>query len=231
MLSLFKYFFNSQRNDDLLILFDYKNDHKLYLKRCKPILEQMLECGLINKFLKCSSVDDFGLPEYFNLYDLEDILFSKQMLEKINLKPDEIEIKSEEDLKMIVKIIMKKYLINIEKLKKQTNKKVSIEVQVIPNKKIQIVSYANKIKDTNMPKLKNPGGSIELDEKPIESAQRELKEELGIIMKTDRFELINIVNDQYYNYRVILTSKEFTEYVANLNKLEIDSEITMICLI
>lgn len=233
MFNIFKYIFNNKKieNNNFIILFDYKINKQIYLNRCKPIIEKMLKNGLIKKFLDCNSVDDFGLPEYFNSTDFEHILFSRPMLEKINLKPQEIEIKTDDDLNMIVKIIMKKYLINLNKLKNQTDKKVSIEVNILPDKKIQVVSYGNKIKNTNIPKLKNPGGTIDEKEKPIESAKRELEEELGIILDYNRFELINIIDNKIYNYKVNLTSSEFTQYLFNLSKLDIDSEITMICLI
>ena len=101
--------------------------------------------------------------------------------------------------------IMKKYLLDIKNLK--SNKKVLIEVNIESSKqKIKIVSYNHKI--NNEYKLKNPGGNINIDEEPINAAKRELEEELGIIILINRFELVNIIKEKIYNYKVTLNSDE-----------------------
>jgi len=245
MFSLINYFFNNsnssqldlkiknsiQSDSSLNILFDYKKDIKIYLHRCKPVLEEMVNCGLVHKFLNCKSADDFDFiginKKYFNANDFEDIMYARSILENLINNPNEVLIKSYEDIDKIVKIIMKKYLLDIKNLK--SNKKVLIEVNIESSKKkIKIVSYDHKI--NNEYKLKNPGGNINIDEEPINAAKRELEEELGIIILTNRFELVNIINKKIYNYKVTLTSDEYKEYVNNINKLNIDPEITMICL-
>jgi hypothetical protein len=237
MFSLLKYLFSYELPvQKKTVLFDYKKDKLLYLSRCKPVLEKMIDNGLINKFLNCNSVEDFGLPDHFTQYDFDHITYARSILEQISKKTDHIEINSDEDLDKIVKIIMKKYLLNIDKNFFSTNKKVSIEVNVKSKDidgstgKLQVVSYANKTSD-GLDKLKNPGGSIDKDEEPIDAAKRELEEELGLIIQLDRFELINVIDEKYYNYKVNITLDEYQEYIANLDKLEIDSEITMICLV
>ena len=122
---------------------------------------------------------------------------------------------------------MKKYLLDIKNLK--SNKKVLIEVNIESlQQKIKVVSYNHKINDEY--KFKNPGGTINIDEEPIDAAKRELEEELGIIILTNRFELVNIINEKIYNYKITLTFDEYKEYVNNISKLNIDPEITMICL-
>jgi len=240
MFSLLKYLFGYTKENikEKVVLFDHKKDTSLYLSRCKPVLEKMLENGLINKFLNCNSAEDFGLPNHFTQYDFDDITYSRSMLEQLSKNGNTVEIISDEDLDKIVKIIMKKYLLNIDKIS-SSKKKVSIEVNLgfnsldlQPNisKKIQVVSYANKTAN-GLDKLKNPGGSIDSNEEPINAAQRELEEELGLIIQVDRFKLVNIIDEKYYNYKVSITLDEYEEYIANLNKLEIDSEITMICLV
>jgi hypothetical protein len=230
MFSLLKYLFGYTEENikEKVVLFDYKQDKTLYLSRCKPVLEKMLENGLINKFLDCNSVEDFGFPNHFTQYDFDHIIYAKSMLEQLSKNANLVEINSDEDLDKIVKIIMKKYLLNIDKIS-PSNKKVSIEVNV-GNNKLQVVSYANKT-STGLDKLKNPGGSIDLNEESLNAAQRELEEELGLIIESDRFELLNIIDEKYYNYKVSITLDEYQEYIANLDKLEIDSEITMICLV
>lgn len=230
MFSLLQYFFGYKSQDETkkIILFDHKKDKILYLSRCKPVLEKMIEKGLINKFLSCNSVENFGLPSHFTQYDFDHIIYAKSMLEQLK-NTDQIEINSDEDLDKIVKIIMKKYLLNIDKNCFSKNKKVSIEVNV-GNNKLQVVSYANKCSN-GLDKLKNPGGSIDLNEEPLNAAKREIEEELGLIIESDRFELINIIDEKYYNYKINLELDEYKEYIANLDKLEIDSEITMICLV
>jgi hypothetical protein len=100
MFSLINYFFsksnasqldlqikNPNKSDlSLNILFDYKKDIKIYLHRCKPVLEEMIKCGLVQKFLNCKSVDDFDFKEtnkkYFNANDFEDIIYARSILEK-----------------------------------------------------------------------------------------------------------------------------------------------------
>ena len=221
---------NIASSNDKKILFDYKKDVKIYLNRCKPILKEMLNSGLLQNFVNCKSADDFiGLnKEYFNKHDFEDIVYAKPILENLLNDSNEILIKSYEDLDKIVKIIMKKYLLDIKNLK--SDKKVSIEVNIESSQqKIKVVSYNHKINDEY--KFKNPGGTINIDEEPINAAKRELEEELGIIILTNRFELVNIINDKIYNYKITLDSDEYKQYVNNINKLEIDPEITMICLV
>ena len=245
MFSLINYFFSNSNSNQLdlkiknpiqsdssfNILFNYKKDIKIYLHRCKPILEEMVNSGLVQKFLNCKSADDFDFKgtnkKYFNTNDFEDIFYARSILENLINNPNEVLIKSYEDIDKIVKIIMKKYLLDIKNLK--SNKKVLIEVNIESSKKkIKIVSYDHKINDEY--KLKNPGGNINIDEEPINAAKRELEEELGIIILTNRFELVNIINKKIYNYKVTLTSDEYKEYVNNISKLNIDPEITMICL-
>jgi len=238
MFSLINYFFSN--NNDRSILFDYKKDKILYLNRCKPILEKMVNTGLIKKFLDCKTADDFcdkddlhhlTSSKYFNSNDFNDINYSRSILEKLINNPNNIEIDSDEDLEKINKIIMKKYLLDITNIESaKADKKVSIEVNIEENnKKIKVVSYDNKINDEF--KFKNPGGTINAGEKPIDAAKRELEEELGIIILTNRLELVNIINEKNYNYKITLSSDEYKDYIININKLDIDPEITMICLI
>lgn len=236
MFSLINYFFNNSSKIDLQesesnILFDYKKDVKIYLHRCKPILEEMVNSGLVQHFLNCKTVDDFNFIEtnkkYFNENDFQDIIFARSILENLINDPNEILIKSYEDIDKINKIIMKKYLLDIKNLK--SRKKVLIEVNIESLKqKIKVVSYNHKINDEY--KLKNPGGNINIDEEPIDAAKRELEEELGIIILANRLELVNIIDKKIYNYKIILSLDEYKEYIYNINKLDIDPEITMICL-
>jgi len=218
----------SNPTDKVQVLFDYKTQPYIYLHRCKPILEKMIECGLINKLSTCKSVEDFDCPERFNIYDMSDVEFARSMLEKINNNPEEISVSSNEDLTQIVKIIMKKYL--MEKYN-ENRSKVWIEVNVPGNKKIQVVSYAN-IKKTDEPNLKDPGGSIEPNESPEDAGVRELAEELGIIVDKSRLEPINLIDSgPNYKFRLVLDSSEFTDYIKYVSKLDIDPEITMICIV
>ena len=229
------------------ILFDYKTQPNIYLSRCKPILENMINCGLIEKLRTCHSVEDFGLPNYFTQYDLEDIEFARSMLEKICNNPSEISINTDLELKQIVKIIMKKYLIDkINQTNISTNLKVYIEVLIPNSLKIQVVSYANETKVVSLtnetmisyanktteiqPKLKDPGGSIEFDETPKEAGIRELVEELGLIIDKSRLKLIKST-DKIFKYQIILDEKEYQNYIKHINKLDIDPEITMICIV
>ena len=101
MFSLINYFFNKSnasqsdlqiKNPDksdssLNILFDYRKDIKIYLHRCKPVLEEMIKCGLVQKFLNCKSADDFDFiginKKYFNANDFEDIMYARSILENL----------------------------------------------------------------------------------------------------------------------------------------------------
>jgi hypothetical protein len=127
---------------------------------------------------------------------------------------------------------MKKYL--MEKSNTQTKSKVWIEVNVPGNKKIKVVSYANKTK-TGGPNLKDPGGSIEFNEIPEDAAIRELAEELGILVDKSRLEPINLTSsfntEPNYKFKLVLDSSEFTDYIKHVSKLDIDPEITMICIV
>jgi len=192
----------------------------------------MIECGLINKLSTCKTVEEFDCPERFNLYDMSDIEFARSMLEKINNNPGEIPVNSDEDLTQIVKIIMKKYL--MEKSNTQIQSKVWIEVNIPENKKIKVVSYANKTK-TGEPNLKDPGGSIELNEIPEDAAIRELAEELGLVVDKSRLEPIDLISSSNtgpnYKFRLVLDSSELSDYIKHVSKLDIDPEITMICIV
>jgi hypothetical protein len=222
---------NLDLKPSLQVLFDYKTQPHIYLSRCKPILEQMINCGLINKLSKCKSVEDFGCPERFNNYDMSDIEFAKSMLEKINSNPQDIFIGSEEDLTQIVKIIMKKYL--MEKSNGKPKSKVWIEVHVPDNKKIKVVSYATKTK-TGEDRIKDPGGSIEENESPVDAGVRELAEELGLVVDKSRLEPLDLTNtdtSSNYKFKLVLDNLELSDYIKNIKKLDIDPEITMICIV
>lgn len=213
-------------NQNLQILFDYQTKPLIYLSRCKKVLEKMLDCGLINKMLNCHSIDDFHDNKFFTEYDLIDIDFSRSMLEKIAKNPYDISINSNDELMQIIKIIMKKYLM---KTNCSYSNKVNIQVIVPGSKKIQIVSYANKNK-FNYYKLKDPGGTIDDGEDPLNAAIRELTEELGLIIHKSRFILIDSRHSKYL-YQVTLTIEEYMDYIKNIDNLDIDPEITLICLV
>ena len=224
--------FGNSSNDNLeqtkthpQVLFDYKLSPNAYLSRCKPVLEKMISCGLINKLSTCKSVEEFG-SDKFNSYDMSDVEFARDMLEKINSNPGQIPIGTDEDLTQIVKIIMKKYL--MEK-SKPTKDKVWIEVNVSPNRKIQVVSYANKTK-TGEPRLKDPGGSIEPGETPEEAGVRELGEELGLVVSKSRLEPVDLKGPNY-KFKINLDKEELEDYIKHLKVLDIDPEITMICIV
>jgi hypothetical protein len=221
----------SSLTNKVQVLFDYKTQPYIYLYRCKPILEKMIECGLIKKLSTCKSVDEFDCIERFNINDMADVKFTRSMLEKINNNPKEISINSNDDLTQIVKIIMKKYL--MEKYNKNKSK-VWIEVHVPKNKKIQVVSYAS-IKKTGEPNLKDPGGSIEPNELPEDAGVRELGEELGIIVDKSRLEPIDLISSfntsNNYKFKLVLDSSELADYIKYVSKLDIDPEITMICIV
>lgn len=210
------------------VLFDYKTRPHVYLTRCKPILEQMINCGLVAKLSTCKSVEDFGCPERFSEYDMSDVEFARSMLVQINSNPTEIPVSSDEDLTQVVKIIMKKYLMEIPKLS-NAKSKVWIEVILPSNRKLQVVSYANKTK-TGEPRLKDPGGSIEPNELPIDAAQRELGEELGLIVDKSRLEPVDLSGPNY-KYKIELDSSELENYIKRIDQLDIDAEITMICIV
>lgn len=204
------------------VLFDYKKFPVLYLSRCKLVLGQMVECGLVEKLASCKSVEDFGSPERFNSYDLADVEFAGPMLKKICENPNEINVNTDEELKQISKIVMKKYLMN--EFTNDPKPKVSIQVQVPGLKKIQVVSYANENKD-GTPKLKDPGGTIESGETPLCAGIREVEEELGLIVKDLQF-----VEEKYntHKYLLVLNEAEYWNYSKQVNQLDIDPEITMI---
>ena len=208
------------------VLFDYKKFPVLYLSRCKPVLGEMIKCGLIKKLADCETVDDFGCPERFGSYDLADVLFSKSMLKKICRNTNQIDVDTDEELKQISKIIMKKYLME-EPSETKSKSKVSIEVLVPKSRKIQVVSYANENKDGS-PRLKDPGGSIEDGETPLEAAIREIEEELGLIVLN--LKLVE-QTENLYKYRLVLNEVEYANYIKQVNKLDIDPEITMISVI
>lgn len=226
MISLLKHLFGIKTSDDPIILFDHQKQKKLYLERCKPVLNKMLETGLIKKLFECEKYEDFGNTKFFTQNDFEHILYAKPILEKILLKPEEIEINSNDDLEMIVKLMMKKYLLELDTITEYKTKKVSIQVQVLLNgniKQIQVISYNNKLKD--------PGGNIEDNEEPIEAAIREIEEELGLLINSDRLELLEIQNQRIYKYILKLNEEEYNKYISNISLLQIDPEITMIALI
>jgi hypothetical protein len=135
---------NINSSNNRKILFDYKKDVKIYLNRCKPILKEMLNSGLLQNFVNCKSADDFtGLnKEYFNTHDFEDIVYAKSILENILNDSNEILIKSYEDVDKIVKIIMKKYLLDIKNLK--SDKKVSIEVNIELSQQKPVITQSQK---------------------------------------------------------------------------------------
>jgi len=206
------------------ILFDYKKFPVLYLSRCKPVLEQMVDCGLVDKLYRCKLVEDFGCPERFGAYDLSDVIFANPMLKKICESPNQICIDSDEELKQVVKIVMKKYLMELNQPSEQCKSKVSVQVLVPNSRKIQVVSYANENKD-NTPRFKDPGGSVEPGETPLQAGIREVEEELGLIVQ--ELELIE-QKDNLYKYRLELNETEYTDYIKKVNTLDIDPEITMI---
>lgn len=219
------------------VLFDYKKYPLIYLSRCKSVLSQMISSGLINRLSVCETIEDFGCPERFNSYDLSDVLFAKSMLKKIVANPGEINVETDEELKQIVKIIMKKYL--MEEPSTEQKSKVSIQVLVpsfinkdtntsVPNtRKIQVVSYANEFKDGN-PRLKDPSGTIEEGETPLQAGIREIEEELGLIISG--LEFVE-QKDNLYKYRLVLNETEYLDYIKKVNTLDIDPEITMIVVV
>ncbi len=210
-------------NPNPIILFDYKNFPLLYLSRCKIVLEQMIECKLISKLASCETIEDFGCPERFGSYDLADVIFAGPMLKKICENPNYINVDTSEELKQIVKIVMKKYLMETPS-ETGSRAKVSIEVLVPGAKKIQVVSYANENKD-GTPRLKDPGGTIEDGETPLNAGIREIEEELGLFVKD--LELVEEKNN-FYKYRLVLNETEYADYIKQVNQLDIDPEITMI---
>ena len=212
---------------NITVLFDYKTQSSAYLSRCKPILEQMIDFGLVHKLEQCNTVEEFGNPSHFKSFDLDDVNFARPMLSTIISNPLEIPITSKHDLKQIVKIIMKKYL--IEKSIQTKQSKVYIEVLVPGFKKIQVVSYANETK-SGEPMLKDAGGSIEQDESPKMAGVRELQEELGIIIDQTRLVLLQST-EKFYKFQLVLDEQEYEDYIKIINKLDIDPEITMICLV
>jgi len=185
----------------------------------------MINCELIRRLSTCESVEDFGCPERFGSYDLIDVMFSKSMLQKLCNNPDQINVETDEELKQIVKIVMKKYL--MEDPSQEPRSKVSIEVLVPNSSKIQVVSYANENKD-GTPKLKDPAGSIEHCETPLQAGIREIEEELGIIV--NNLEFVE-QKDKLYKYRLVLNEKEYEDYIKQVNMLDIDPEITMIAIV
>ena len=205
-------------------LYNYKIDYKLYLSRCKPIIEQMLKVKLIDDFININSIEEFCTKRnidsiYFTEYDYNHILQIKYLLTMIKSNPNEIVINDLSILDDINILIMKKYLLN---LNLSNDKKVSIHVKLYDNSYLQIVSYDSKKDD--LPNLKDPGGSIDKsDISHAAAAKRELEEELGIILPLDRFKQIN-----EYKFRVILSKKEYELYIQQLDLLYIDPEITMI---
>jgi hypothetical protein len=220
--AIFNFFSLNSSNSTPTVLFDYKKFPVLYLSRCKSVIEQMINCELIKRLSVCESVEGFGCPERFSSYDLVDVMFSKSMLQKLCDNSDQINVKTDDELKQIVKIVMKKYL--MEKPSKEPKSKVSIEVLVPNSRKIQVVSYANENND-GTPKLKDPGGTIEHWETPLQAGIREIKEELGIIV--NNLEFVE-QKDKLYKYRLVLNEIEFEDYIKQVNTLDIDPEITMI---
>ena len=206
------------------ILYNYKKDYKIYLSRCKPIIEQMLKVKLIDDFINIKSIEEFCNKRnidsiYFTESDYNHILQIKSLLTMIKSNPNEIIINDLSILDDINILIMKKYLLN---LNLSNDKKVSIHVKLYDNSYLQIVSYDSKKDD--LPNLKDPGGSIDKsDISHAAAAKRELEEELGIILPLDRFKQIN-----EYKFRVILSKKEYELYIQQLDLLYIDPEITMI---
>ncbi len=201
------------------VLFDYKIQNNIYLIRCKPILEQMLNCGLLKKLFLCKDVKEFNDLIRFNSFDLLDISNAKLILEQILINPSSVDICTSDDLENIVKIISKKYLMNSPQLKPYS--KVQIKV-ILSNQleKIQVVSYNNI-------DSKDPGGTIENNEKPIDAAVRELKEELGLIVNKNRLELISS-NRSLHKFKLVLNDTETSNYIKHIHNLDIDPEITKI---
>jgi len=212
------------------ILFSHKIHTELYLNRTRPILKKMIDNGLIDDFInlvnKTLTIETFCknrklLPEFFTEYDYNDIYISNSLLLKIKENPNNIHISSDNDIDLITKIMMKKYLLeNIELNEHKVNIQVKIENT---NEYIKVVSYNNIDKNTKNPKLKHPSGCVNKGEQLIDAAKRELKEELGLIINDDRFNQIN-----KNTFSIILTINEYNEYVKIINDLYIDPEITMI---
>lgn len=226
--SLFSFGSNTNQFKQI-VLFDYKIHMYIYLTRCRPILEQMIDFGLVAKLQTCNSIEDFGNPKQFTSYDLDDVIFARSMLEKISSQPSKISIESDNDLKQIVKIIMKKYL--MEQNSSNSDTKVSIEVLVPNGKKIQVVSYANET-ESSQPMLKDPAGSIESGETPLIAGVRELEEELGLIIKPDRLvQLVEKSTNKLHKFQLVLDEEEYQDYIKYVNQLDIDPEITMICIV
>jgi hypothetical protein len=142
------------------ILFSHKIHTELYLNRTRPILKKMIDNGLIDDFInlvnKTLTIETFCknrklLPEFFTEYDYNDIYISNSLLLKIKENPNNIHISSDNDIDLITKIMMKKYLLeNIELNEHKVNIQVKIENT---NEYIKVVSYNNIDKNTKNPKL------------------------------------------------------------------------------
>jgi hypothetical protein len=206
------------------VLYDFRDDKKNYIEKCKPKIDEMIDKGLLVDFdnLTNSKMDAFRskwslTSNEFNDFDLKHVIYFKPIIKKVLNNDYNFSLI---ELDMLSKLVMKYYIIK----PKVMNCKVFIDVIIDSVECVKVICY--NMNKNGVYRFKSSKGSVEQNETIGEALHREIKEELCLSFNITRYKLIQ--TDNYFvKYELNLSKKEFMD---QFDYKVLDPEITHVVL-
>jgi ADP-ribose pyrophosphatase YjhB (NUDIX family) len=220
-----------------IVLYDFINDQSNYVKKAKPIIDHMSSIGLIESMIECIETRSFEniskkftLEESeFNMYDIDLLTPSKDLLEKIQYSTiDVLPTLTVQEFTMLPAIIAKRYIF----AKKTSNgTKVSCSITtIVGGQTYELIVNCYNCQNKNKKIFKPVKGNIEIDDLDMTVAMsREIKEETGLTVLPEVFKTCDIKHvhgKTLFQFKIFINSE--TLLCRAYNDTDLDLEITCI---